>query len=85
MLGSYQVVMDIISCPDVHNLMEEIKLNAYFPKIVILTHVHEKAHNLACDQHFFFKPSPSYSAQAELSRYVNNSIFMKYPEWSLFI
>ena len=72
--------MDIISCSDVHNLMEEIILNAYFPNVVILTHVHEKAHNLACDQHFFFKPSQSYSA---LSRYVKNSIFMKYPEWPL--
>ena len=74
--------MDIISWSDVHNLMEEIILNTYFPKVVILIHVHEKAHNLACDQHFFFKPSPS--ALTELSRYVTNSIFMKYPVWPLF-
>ena len=76
--------MDIISCSDVHNLMEEIILNAYFLNVVILTHVHEKAYNLACDQHLFFKPSLSYSALTELSRYVKNSIFMKYPEWPLF-
>ena len=76
--------MDIISCSDVHNLIKEIILNAYFPKVVILTHVHEKTHNLACDQHSFFKPSPFYSALTELSRYVKNSIFMKYPEWPLF-
>ena len=73
-LGHKNVAMDVISCLDVHNLMEEIILNAYFPKIVILTHVHEKDHNLACDQHFFFKPSPFCSAQTELSVNAKNEI-----------
>ena len=78
--------MDIISCSEVYNLMEEIIIIiADFPKIDSLTYVHKKDHNLACDQHFLLKPSLLCSTRTELSIHAKNSIFMKYPKWSLFL
>ena len=78
------VVMDIISCLDVHNLIQKIIINAYFPKIDILTLVYKNGHNLACVQYFFLKLSPVCSTQTELSIHAKNSILMKNPKWSLF-
>ena len=36
-MGHRNVAMGVISCSDEYNLMEEIIINAYFPKIGILT------------------------------------------------
>ena len=76
--------MDIIRCLEVYNLMYEIIFKTYFPKIAIMTLVHENGHNLACDQYFFLKLAPLFSTQTELPIHTKNSTFMKNPECPLF-
>ena len=48
------------------------------------TRVHKNGQNSTCDQYFFVKLAPLDSAHIELSIHAKNSIFMKYPKWSLF-
>ena len=56
-----------------------------FRKTNMPTRVHKNnGHNSAYDQYFFMKPAPLDSAHIELSIHAKNSIFIKYPEWSLF-
>ena len=46
--------------------------------------MYKNGHNSTCDGYFFMKLVLLDSAYIELSIHAKNSIFMKYPEWSLF-
>ena len=56
----------------------------HFPKNECTYPSAENGHNSACDHYFFMKLAPLDLALTELSLHAKNSIFMKYPEWSLF-
>ena len=55
-----------------------------FRKTNVSIRVHKNGLNSTCDQYFCLKHAPLDSAHTELSIHAKNSVFMKYPEWSLF-
>ena len=55
-----------------------------FRKMNTSTCLYKNGHNSTYDRDFFMKLAPLDSAHTELSIHAKNSIFMKYPERSLF-